>query len=315
MSIIISGSLVYDHIMNFPDVFKNHIRPDSIHVLNVCFTVDKLEKSFGGTAGNISYTMKLLGADPIMLSALGSDGKRYLDYFNERDVNSEYVYEDKKQFTASSYITVDADDNEIVALYDGPVESAEHLSLYNVKEKAELVIVSSAQKDVMIKHMKECAELGIKAVFDPGPQIAAFTDIELQKMIRQAHCVIGNDYAIKSLQERSSWDADEILKYAKMLVTTLGEKGSIISTPDGEVVEVKACSPRSFDDPAGAGDAYRAGFFVGHEMGYGLKTCGQMGSVAASYAIETFGTQEHAFTRKEFCNRYIKTYGEELRLI
>jgi len=37
MKVIISGSLAYDRIMNFPEYFSDHILPDKIHVLNVCF--------------------------------------------------------------------------------------------------------------------------------------------------------------------------------------------------------------------------------------------------------------------------------------
>jgi len=53
MSIYISGSLAYDRIMNFPDKFSNHILPDKLHILNVCFLVQDLEERFGGTAGNM----------------------------------------------------------------------------------------------------------------------------------------------------------------------------------------------------------------------------------------------------------------------
>ena len=81
MAILVSGSLAYDYIMNFPDSFKNHILPEQIHILNVCFTVEKLAKILGGTAGNIDYTIKLLGGEPVVVSALGSDGADYLNRF------------------------------------------------------------------------------------------------------------------------------------------------------------------------------------------------------------------------------------------
>jgi adenosine kinase len=72
--------------------------------------------------------------------------------------------------------------------------------------------------------------------------------------------------------------------------------------------------PDSVDDPTGAGDAYRAGFFTGIALGYSLQICGQMGSVAASYAIETYGTQAHEFTKDEFSERYEKTYKEKISI-
>ena len=40
MNILVSGSLAYDRIMNFPGYFSEHILPDKIHDLNVCFQVD-----------------------------------------------------------------------------------------------------------------------------------------------------------------------------------------------------------------------------------------------------------------------------------
>ena len=133
-------------------------------------------------------------------------------------------------------------------------------------------------------------------------------------MIDQAHFVIGNDYEIKLMQERTGWSGEEILKHTEVLITTFGEKGSVISTADGEMIEVGVCPPLSFDDPTGAGDAYIAGFFTAYQQGLDLKTCGQVGSVAASYAIETLGTQEHDFTKEEFCARYEKAYGTKLFL-
>lgn len=315
MSILVSGSLVYDHIMNFPDSFKNHILPDSIHILNVCFIVDRLEKSWGGTAGNIAYTIKLLGNEPTIVSSLGKDGEEYLKHFKKNKINIDHIKVDEKQFTASAHITTDADDNQITAFFGGPLDLAGGINLQDTKEEFSLAIISPTQKEVMIKHMKECSEMGIKTMFDPGQQITAFNESELQKMISQAHFVIGNDYEIKLLQERTGWDTNEILKNTKVLIITLGEKGSLIKTAEGEEVSVGPCHPVSFDDPTGAGDAFRAGFLVGYELGYNWKMCGQIGSVAASYAIETYGTQAHTFTKEEFCERYKHAYDETLNLV
>ncbi|KKP59253.1 MAG: Sugar kinase [Candidatus Magasanikbacteria bacterium GW2011_GWC2_34_16] len=313
MSILVSGSLVYDHIMNFPDSFKNHIMPEQIHILNVCFMVDKLERSWGGTAGNIAFTLKMLGGEPVVVSAVGKDGKDYVDYLRLCGIDAKNILTDDKQLTASAYITTDADDNQITAFYNGPLDLAKNISVRNLGNELAVALISPTHKEVMAQHLKECAELGIKAVFDPGQQMTAFSEIELKKMINQAYFVIGNDYEIKMLQTKTGWDAEELLKNTKVLITTLGERGSVIATADGEQIEVGICPPLSFDDPTGAGDAYRAGFFFGYEKGFDWKTCGQMGAVAASYAIETFGTQEHNFTKEEFRERYKKTFNEEIK--
>ncbi len=314
MSILVSGSLTYDHIMNFPDSFRNHILPEQIHILNVGFTVDRLETSRGGTASNIAFTMKLLGADPIIVSAIGKDGTEYLKYLDELGLSIKYILKDDKKLTASAHITTDVDDNQITAFYNGALDLAEELSPRSISEEVELALISPMPRAVMIKHLKECFELGLETVFDPGQQITVFNEQNLKTMISQAHFVIGNDYEIKLLERRAGWDAAEILRNTKVLITTLGERGSVIALANGETIEIAPCPPRSFDDPTGAGDAYRAGFFTGYELGFNWKTCGQMGSVAASYAIETRGTQEHTFSREEFCDRYQKTYQEIIRL-
>ena len=92
MSIIVTGSLAYDKIMDFPGRFREHILPDKIHILNVSFLVDKFEEKFGGTAGNIAYSLKLLGADPVIFSAGGQDFGRYGEYLKNLGISTEYIH-------------------------------------------------------------------------------------------------------------------------------------------------------------------------------------------------------------------------------
>lgn len=66
MSILVSGSLAYDHSMNFHGSFKDHIMPENLHILNVAFGADGLVRGFGGTDGNIAYNINLLGSEPIL---------------------------------------------------------------------------------------------------------------------------------------------------------------------------------------------------------------------------------------------------------
>ncbi len=73
MNIYISGSMAYDRIMDFPGKFSDYILPDKIHVLNVCFNVNGMSEQFGGTAGNIAYTLSLLGERPVMIATIGKD--------------------------------------------------------------------------------------------------------------------------------------------------------------------------------------------------------------------------------------------------
>ena len=72
MSIYISGSLAYDRIMTFQGNFHDHILADKLRALNVSFMVDGMEERRGGCAGNIAYTLALLGEKPIIITKTGS---------------------------------------------------------------------------------------------------------------------------------------------------------------------------------------------------------------------------------------------------
>src|SRR3989338_11427570 len=90
-TILVSGSIAYDRIMNFPDHFKNHIMPDKLHVLNVSFVVETVEERFGGTAGNIAYNLQLLGYHPLIVSALGEDGDRYKIHLEQAGIETSAI--------------------------------------------------------------------------------------------------------------------------------------------------------------------------------------------------------------------------------
>ncbi len=313
MPILVSGSLAYDSIMAFPDSFKNHILPDQIHILNVSFAVDTMKREFGGCAGNIAYTLKLLGSEPIIFGALGSDGEEYLEHFRTHEIKTDFIARSADKLTAAAYITTDKDDNQICAFYSGPLAAAGSLSPRSLSPRPTCAIIAPSHREVMIRHAKECAELGIPIVFDPGQQLTALAPDEIKRCISQAAFLIGNDYELKLIEQKTGWGLPELLEVVPTIIVTMGERGSEIRLRD-QTIQIEPCPPRSVEDPTGAGDAYRAGFFAAYERGLDLKTCGRVGSLAATYAVEHYGTQRHQFTLQEFSERYRRAYGEPLGL-
>jgi len=304
MHILLSGSLAYDYIMDFPDTFDQHILPDHIHSLNVCFVVEQLKKNYGGTAGNIAYTMALLEGKPLILAPIGSDSAEYMHHFSKNHVATTYIRTSSTTLTASAHITTDKQDNQITAFFSGACQEATELHVSDVKEPISFVMISPTQKEAMIQHAKECHEAHIPFCFDPGQQITAFSDQEMMQVIGQANFYIVNDYEMKLTTDKTGWDKEELLNHVDVLIITLGEKGSVIATKE-QTFEIPPCAPTSVDDPTGAGDAYRAGFFTAYVQGHDYQTCGQVGSVAAAYAIEL----------DTFVARYKETYGETIDLV
>ena len=311
MSILISGSVAYDYILDFPDSFKNHILPDQIHILSVCFVVKELQKNYGGSATNIAYNIKMLGSEPLVMTKIGKDGDEYLKYLNDLGIKTTYMPKSENKLSSSAHITTDKDDNQITAFYSGAGDESMELSINDVQEEIKLTLISPVHKDAMIKHAKECYDKKIPFVFDPGQQITAFSSQEIMQLIGQAKFFIVNDYELKLTEQKTGWNTDELLNHVEVLIITLGGEGSIIKTKD-QNIKIKPCPPQSVEDPTGAGDAYRAGFFTAYTNGHNFQTCGQAGSVVATYAVEKYGTQNHKFTLEEFKTRYFKTYGENI---
>jgi adenosine kinase len=73
--------------------------------------------------------------------------------------------------------------------------------------------------------------------------------------------------------------------------------------------DVPAVPPHRLVDPTGVGDAFRGGFLKGMARGASYTVCAQIGSVAATYALEHLGGQSHAFTWPEFLERYELHFG------
>ena len=67
--------------------------------------------------------------------------------------------------------------------------------------------------------------------------------------------------------------------------------------------------PHSVVDPTGVGDAFRGGLMKGLAQGRPLARAAEIGSVAATWALEHLGGQSHAYTWPEFVARYERHYG------
>src|SRR3989304_6429176 len=105
MKIIVSGSLAYDRIMDFPGYFSEHILPEKIHVLNICFQVNGMKEKFGGTAGNIAYALKLMGEKPVISATIGQDYHKYFEWLANNGITTENIKIIESEFTAGAYIT------------------------------------------------------------------------------------------------------------------------------------------------------------------------------------------------------------------
>lgn len=308
--ILVAGSLAFDFIMDFPGKFQDHILPDKLHIINLSFLVDRMRKQRGGCAGNIAYTLALLGERPRVVAAAGNDFGAYREWLESQGVDTSGIHVHADEMTATCMITTDKSNNQITGFYKGAMTRAREISLKaSVAPATQLAIVAPDDPDAMLRHSREAREAGVPVLYDPSFQVIALDGPQLMEGADGAKALILNDYEFAVFQEKTGMSLEEHLERIELVVVTLGEQGSRIHARDGRVVEVKAAKVKEVVDPTGAGDAYRAGFVFGLVRGEDLESCGRRGSVAAAWAIENYGTQNFHYTVDEFARRYEENYG------
>jgi adenosine kinase len=301
-NVVVSGSLAYDRIMDFPGHFADHILPDKIHSINVCFQVNSMQEKFGGTAGNIAYALNLMGEKPVISAAIGHDYQRYFDWLAKNGLSIENIKIIENEFTAGAYITTDKADNQITGFNPGAMKYSSALDFDQFESDRTMLIISPGNLDDMINYSRVCKERDIDYVFDPGQSLPVLDAKDLIEAIDGCRILICNDYEMELFMSKTNLDEGDLLERAGAIVVTMGELGSRVYTPDGEI-RIPVAKPKQVVDPTGAGDAYRGGLISGLVCGKDIEECARMGSACASFAVECYGTQCYSFTAKEFKER------------
>ena len=310
MRTLICGSIAYDTIMVFGGYFKNHILPDQIHILNVAFLVPDMRREFGGCAGNIAYTLKMLGGDPLIMATVGEDYQPYAYRLDKLRLLQAHVRQVAGTFTAQAFITTDLDDNQITAFHPGAMNSS-HLNHVADARDVGLGIVAPDGREGMLQHALEFHQAGVPFIFDPGQGLPMFNGEELLNFIRQADYVATNDYEAKLLQERTGRTIEELAKLVKAFVVTLGAQGSLVYS-GGRTETIPSVKPARVVDPTGCGDAYRAGLLYGIANDLDWPTSGRLASLLGSIKIAERGAQNHQFSRDEIGARFRDAFGRSL---
>ncbi len=307
MRIVVTGSIAYDYLMSFPGRFTEHILPEHIEKVSLSFLVDSMDKRRGGCAPNIAYTLALLGERPLLMATAGEDFAEYRRWLEAAGIDTSLVREVPGKFTASFFCSTDLENNQIASFYTGAMGNAAELS-FRTAGACDLAIVSPNDPEAMLHYADECRALDIPFIFDPGQQCARLSGDELLHGLRGARILISNDYEHELIRDKTGLNERELLDAVDAIIITRGEKGATIVARERRA-DVPAVPADREADPTGVGDAYRGGLMKGLALGLDLLTCAQIGSVAATYALEHVGGQSHSYTLPEFIARYERHFG------
>jgi len=310
MTIVVTGSLAFDYIVQFPGYFKDHIFPDKLHMLSVSFLADSMRKLRGGCAANIAYNLTLVGERPRLVGTVGEDFGDYRAWLETQGVDTSGITVVPGELTATCFITTDQASAQFTGFYTGAMAYARNISLRDQPDYRgfDVVIISPNDPAAMVQFARECRELGIPYIYDPGQQIIRLSGEELTDGLTGSRMLILNDYELEMVKNKTGLTDADIQERTGILIVTRGEAGSTVYA-DGQVYDIPIARPRRVVDPTGAGDAYRAGVIKGLVHGLPPAVLGRLGSLTAVYAVEEYGNQEHRYPLAEFAARYQENFG------
>ena len=313
MKIGVAGSVGLDHLMTFSGKFTDSFVASSLEKISLSFLVDSLDVRRGGCAANITYGMGVLGLNPVLIAAVGKDWADYEAWLSRHGVDTSHVLISSTLYTAHFMVTTDDDLNQIASFFPGAMSEARNIELGPIMDKTgrfDMVVISPDDPAAMVRHSEVCRNEGIAFAADPSQQMARMSGEEIKLLIAGASYLFLNEYELALAIQKTGWSDREILEKVKVRVVTLGSKGAKVESAAGEFVQVGTPQEKSKTDPTGVGDSFRSGFIAGLAWGLNHERCAQLGSLIATYVIETMGTQEYRFTSSEFLARFTLAYGE-----
>jgi adenosine kinase len=314
MKIGVAGSVGLDHLMTFSGKFTDSFVAGSLEKVSLSFLVDSLDVRRGGCAANICYGMGVLGLNPVLIAAVGKDWADYEAWLSRHGVDTSHALVSTSLYTAHFMVTTDDDLNQIASFFPGAMSEARNIELGPIMEKTgrfDMVVISPDDPEAMLHHSDVCRTEGIAFAADPSQQMARMTGDEIKLLIDGASYLFLNEYELALAMQKTGWSDREILEHVKVRVVTLGSQGAKVESAAGEFVQVGVPQEKSKTDPTGVGDSFRSGFIAGLAWGLNHERCAQLGSLIATYVIETMGTQEYRFTSSEFLTRFEGAYGPQ----
>ena len=313
MAFLITGSIATDHLMTFPGNFVDSLVAEKLDKVSLSFLVDELEVRRGGVAPNIAFGMGCLGLKPVLVGAVGPDFADYESWLARHGVDTSGVHVSETAHTARFICTTDAEQNQIATFYAGAMSEARNIELKPIIEaagSADVVLIGANDPLAMQRHTDECRFRGYPFAADPSQQLARMSGEEVKPLIEGAQYLFTNEYESALIEQKTGWSAADIADMVQVRITTLGPNGSRIERRGQAAVHVPIAEEERNSDPTGVGDAFRAGFLSGQAWGLSDERSAQVGSLLASYVIETVGTQEYELAQQHFLQRLGRTYGD-----
>ena len=313
MKIGVAGSIGLDHLMTFSGKFTDSFVTGSLEKISLSFLVDGLDVRRGGTGANIAFGLGVLGLNPVLIAAAGKDWSDYDAWLTRHGVDTSHTVVSETLHTAHFVVTTDTELNQIASFFPGAMSEARNIELAPIMEKIgrlDLIIIAPDDPEAMLRHTETALKEGIAFAADPSQQLAYMSGDQIKRLIDGATYLFMNEYELALAVQKTGWSEEDILSRVKFHIVTMGSEGARIESNGQPTISIPCAKEKAKVDPTGVGDAFRSGFLAGLAWGLSHERCGQIGSMLATFVIETKGTQEYRFTKSEFIERFSQAYGK-----
>lgn len=298
-------------IMNKNILMLGGICIDKYHLIKAFPKVgsDTLIKSefntIGGCPINVAHTLKNLGLNPIIYSAVGKDSKNEIyDYLNKFNMNTECIFEASEEKTGYCIILSDESGERTFLTYKGCEGFFDHALIpQDILEATSYIYLTGIlltyeyNNNNLISFLKSAIKLGKKLIFDPGPLLNTINPLVLREILQLSYLITPSHdellFIKKTLGVNSPKELFKMSDSLEYIVETHGSNGCQLYSESEHIIYPSL--PASVKDTNGAGDSFVGGII------YGLSTCLSIndtisiGSACGAISTEHFGCS-HPFS-------------------
>jgi ribokinase len=253
--------------------------------------ISVLERHPGGSAANFAVAMARLGISSGLISKVGSDeaGRFLRDSLKRESVDVTHLKREDGA-TGTIFVIVDRSGQRTMLSFRGvnvrllPEEIARgYIAGSRLLHVSGYSLLRAPQCDAALTAMKYAKEANVRISLDPSPLVRLAERKLVAETLELVDLLLPNEAEAKYLsRKRNIRDAGRTLleKGTSIVAMKLGPKGCLVMD-ENEELHVPAFNVETIDT-TGAGDAYNAGFLVGHLKGWDLKRSAEFANAAAA---------------------------------
>ncbi|MFD1067168.1 ribokinase [Oceanobacillus locisalsi] len=239
----------------------------------------------GGKGANQAVAAARLGADVVMLGAVGEDafGKSLKERFRDEGVRDEAIITVPHASTGVATIIISEGDNRIIVT----LGANNHITPERLKEKEDIILSSDIilmQFEIPMETIAYTVDLAYKhnipVVINPAP----FADIP-ESVVKKVTFLTPNELELSELEH----SVDPSLIKGK-IIETRGEQGVAFMLPNGEKKTIPPFQA-NVKDTTGAGDTFNGAFVTEYAKENDVEKAIQFANAAASLSVEKIGAQ------------------------